>query len=111
MTCEQLSGRARLRKIKLPTMGPLDALWHLLNFFAPALGVGLLASLATKLLWRRELAGVPLKRLVAWSCTVGAAVTLGGLVLLGRDGRMGTYGAMVIGCALALWWAGFGRRR
>jgi hypothetical protein len=91
-------------------MGPLDALWHLLNLFGPALGVGFVASAATKLLWRRELAGVSLKRLVAWACTAGALVTVAGLVVFGRDGRMATYGAMVAGCALALWWAAFGRR-
>jgi hypothetical protein len=91
-------------------MGPLDALWHLLNLFAPALGVGLLASAATKLLWRRELASVSLARLVVWACSAGALVTVAGLVVFGRDGRMATYGAMIAGCALALWWAGFGRR-
>ena len=41
-------------------MGPLDAFWHLLNFFAPAVGVGLIAAALAKLLWRRELAGVAL---------------------------------------------------
>jgi hypothetical protein len=91
-------------------MGPLDALWHLLNLFAPALGVGLIASVATKLLWRRELAGVSLRRLVAWACAAGALITIVGLVIFGRDGRMATYGAMLAGCALALWWAAFGRR-
>ena len=91
-------------------MGPLDALWHLLNLFAPAVGVGLLASGATKLMWRRQLAGVSVWRLAAWSCAAGALVVVAGLVILGRDGRMATYGAMVFGCALALWWAAFGRR-
>jgi hypothetical protein len=33
-----------------------------------------------------------------------------GLVAFGRDGRMATYGGMVLACALALWWAGFVRR-
>lgn len=91
-------------------MSPLDALWHLLNLFAPALGVGVVASAATKLLWRRELAGVSLVHLVVWACAAGALVTLAGLAVFGRDGRMATYGAMVAGCALALWWAAFGRR-
>ena len=31
-------------------MGPLDATWHLLNFFAPALGTGLIAADLAKLL-------------------------------------------------------------
>jgi hypothetical protein len=91
-------------------MGPLDALWHLLNLFAPAVGVGLLAALVAKLVWRRELAGVAYKRLAAWACAGGIVALLGGLILLGRDGRMVTYGAMLVLCALALWWAGFVRR-
>ena len=36
-------------------MGPLDALWHLLNFFAPALGVGLITAVLARLVWWREL--------------------------------------------------------
>ena len=36
-------------------MGPIDALWHLLNFFIPAVGVGCLGAAAVKLLWRRGL--------------------------------------------------------
>lgn len=91
-------------------MGPLDALWHLLNFFAPALGVALATTLLAKLVWRRELAGASWRRLLAWSVGAGALVLIGGLVLLGRDGRMGTYGALVVATALALWWAGFVRR-
>ena len=92
-------------------MGPLDAVWHLLNFFAPALVVGALAAVATKLLWRKSLAGVALTRLLLWSCGAGMLVTIAGLVLLGRDGRVATYAAMVFGCAVGLWWGGFVRGR
>jgi hypothetical protein len=28
-------------------------------------------------------------------------------VVFGRDGRMATYAAMVLGAALGLWWVGF----
>jgi hypothetical protein len=38
-------------------------------------------------------------------------VSLAGLVISGRDGRMVTYAAMTLACALALWWAGFGPGR
>ena len=44
-------------------MGPLDAFWHLLNFFLPALWVAVLAAAAAKLLWRRALAAVSWRRL------------------------------------------------
>jgi threonine/homoserine efflux transporter RhtA len=92
-------------------MSFLDALNHLLNLFGPALGVGLLASALAKLLWRRRLAAVPWRRLALWACAAGALATLSGLVLLGRDGRMASYVALVGACAAALWWAGFVRRR
>ena len=89
-------------------MGPLDALWHLLDFFAPALAVGALGALLAKLCWRRELAAVPWRRLAGWGCA-GAALELAAmLVNSGPDGRKLNYGAMTLSCALALWWAGFG---
>jgi hypothetical protein len=91
-------------------MGPLNALWHLANFFAPALGVVVFTTLLAKLLWRRELAAVGWGRLLAWGCGAGALALLGGLVAFGRDGRMATYGALVAATALALWWVGFMRR-
>jgi hypothetical protein len=92
-------------------MDPIDAAWHLLNLFGAAIGVGALSAALAKLLWRRELAGVSLLRLFAWAGAAGAVVSLVGLVALGRDGRMATYGAMVLACAMALWWAGFGPGR
>lgn len=92
-------------------MGPIDALWHLLNFFAPAFGVGVLTALAAKLLWRRGLKGASLKRLTLWAVAASAITLLAGLIVFGRDGKMLTYGAMVLACALGVWWAGFGPRR
>jgi hypothetical protein len=91
-------------------MGPLDALWHALNFFAPAAGVALLAAAAAKLLWRRELAAIAWQRLALWGGLAGAAALVGGLVAFGRDGKMTTYAGLVAATALALWWAGFLRR-
>ena len=115
-------------------MGPLDALWHALNFVAPALGVAAIAAAAAKLLWRRDLAGVGWLRLASWGTLAGVACLIGGLVAFGRDGgeaqmipsaglqltvdegsvvrdgAMATYGALALAIALALWWAGFVRR-
>jgi hypothetical protein len=91
-------------------MGPLDALLHLANFFAPALGVALFTTLLAKLIWRRDLAAVGWARLLSWSLLAGALVLIGGLVLFGRDGKMATYLALAAACGLALWWVGFARR-
>jgi hypothetical protein len=92
-------------------MGPLDAFWHLTNLFLPALCLGAVAAGLAKLLWRRELRAVPYRRLAGPASAACAAVALAGLVLSGRDGKMATYGAMVVACALMLWWRGFGPRR
>jgi hypothetical protein len=92
-------------------MGPVDALWHVLNFVSPAIGLGALAASATKLLWRSELRAVSLRRLALAACTSVAAAQLGALVVLGRDGKIAAYAGMVVVCALALWWTGFAHRR
>lgn len=87
-------------------MSPLDALWHLTNFFGPAVGVGLIASLLCKLLWWKSLRSVAMGGLVGWSIAAGAVALVSGLVLFGRDGRMATYGLLMAATALALWWRG-----
>ncbi len=92
-------------------MGPIDAFWHMFNFFAPALGVGIIAAGGAKLLWRQELRQRSWRRLALWSSAAGALVLLVGLVAFGRDGRMLSYALMVVAAALALWWAAFAPSR
>lgn len=77
-------------------------LWHVLNFFMPAVGLALL--LATALAWSgRTLVGFGRCALALFG--VGAAVSLAGLLVQGRDGRMFTYAAMVLAVGtLAAWW-------
>ena len=91
-------------------MGLLDGLWHLFNFVAPALAVALLAASLAKLSWRRELAAVPWHRLALCAAGAGVLALLVGLMVFGRDGKMATYGALVLATGLALWWVGFARR-
>lgn len=92
-------------------MAPLEAINHLLDFFAPALGVAALAAALAKLLWRGELRTVSWRRLAAWGAAASAAALLAGLVIFGRDGHMASYAAMLVANAAALWWAGFGPAR
>jgi hypothetical protein len=91
-------------------MGPIDLLWHLLNLLAPSVSLALVAAALAKALWRHELAGVAWAGLARWAAMAATAALLGGLVLLGRDGRMATYAAMVLATAIALWWRGWWRR-
>jgi len=90
-----------------------DAFWHVTNFFAPALFLGACAAALTKAIWHRELGPVRGRRLWAWASGASALAAAVGLLIFGQDGRMATYAAMVVGCALGLWWAGFrgGRER
>ena len=88
-------------------MQAADAFWHLTNFFAPALFLGGAAAVATRWIWRRELAPVRVVRLWAWASGAAALMSVAGLVVFGRDGRMATYAAMVVASALALWWVAF----
>jgi len=69
-----------------------------------------MAAAGAKLLWRRELAGVGLVRLGAWAVGAMALTSLAGLVIFEHDGKMATYSAMVVACAVALWWVGFRHR-
>jgi len=92
-------------------MSAIDALWHLLGLFLPALATGALAAAAAKALWRAELRGSRWLPLALWSGGAGSVALLAGLVVFGRDGRMLSYAAMLLATALALWWAGFMRSR
>lgn len=92
-------------------MGPIDALIHLLNFLSPALVLGGIGAGLAKLVWRQELRPVRWWRLASWASGASAVVSVMGLIVWGRDGRMATYAAMVLACAAALWWGAFGPSR
>lgn len=84
-------------------MSPLAIVNHLLNFAAPALALAVLLVLCGHAFLRNLakphgwIAPIAINFVVA--CTV-----LGlGLVLLGRDGRMLTYAALVLACASSQW--------
>ena len=96
---------------KLRSLSPIDAFWHLLGLFLPAWLTAAMAAAAAKQLWRNELRSVRWARLTLWAGASGSLVLLGGLALLGRDGRMLSYALMVLAAALALGWAGFLRPR
>lgn len=91
-------------------MGAIDLFWHLANLFAVSLLFGLVAASGAKLLWRRALASVAWLRLALACGGAAMVVTVAGLAVFGRDGRMATYALMVPAGALALAWAGFRRR-
>lgn len=82
------------------TLNPLDAFWHLSNFFLPAWAVAALMAAGAKLLWRRELKALAWRRLAVWGGWGGSAGLILALLLLGRDGKMLGYGLMLLGISL-----------
>jgi hypothetical protein len=87
-------------------MDSADFLNHLLNLFAPALGMALLVPTLARVFWRRALAGTAWSTQVAWLLAANALVMVLGLLVLGRDGAMWTYVALVLVSALGVWWTG-----
>ena len=92
-------------------MKPVDALWHVLNLLAPAVGLGMISTVIAKLVWYRSLKGVAWTSLCLWSCGAAALALLAGLIAFDSDGRIATYAAMVGANALGLLWAGWGPGR
>ena len=90
-------------------MGPIDFFWHLVNFFATSLLFGLVVAGGAKLAWRQVLHAVRWHVLAARVGGAAALVTVTGLVVFGRDGRMSTYGLMVLAGAAALAWTAWRR--
>ena len=87
-------------------MSLLDALIHMVNFFLPALGMALLLPALARLVWWRALKPAGFARQVTWVAAVNALVLMAGLIVLGRDGAMATYAALVLASSLTVWWTG-----
>ncbi len=88
-------------------MGFLDAIFHLMNFILPALAMALLVPSLARMLWFKKLAKVSWALMARRVALSGLAVLTAGLLILGRDGAMLTYAALVLSSALAVWWTGF----
>jgi len=88
-------------------MGPIDALIHLLNFFLPAVGMALIVPTLVRLVWFKALRGVSWGLMARRVALANAGILVLGLVLVGRDGAMRTYAALVIASAVVVWWTAF----
>ncbi|MBI5279426.1 MAG: hypothetical protein HY854_23540 [Burkholderiales bacterium] len=88
-------------------MGPLDVLFHLLSFAAPALALAVGVAASARLVGLDRSRGswwLP----VAVNFAAGLAVLVAGLWWFGRDGKMATYAALVAVVATTQWLAGRG---
>jgi hypothetical protein len=86
-------------------MGPFEQFIHFSNFVAPAWWVALFCVLIARWPARRWLPlarwGVLKQTLV--SGVLGTLVLLGGLFVLGVDGKMATYSALVLTVGIVQW--------
>lgn len=85
-------------------MGLLDLLIHLLNFLAPALCVAGLVTFSARFFRKGMSTASGGRRHLTVNFAICAAVSLAGLLLWGRDGRMATYVALVLAAATSQWW-------
>lgn len=85
-------------------MGIVEALLHGLNFVWPAIGTAIIAATAVKGLWRRELRRVGWGWLAAGAASAGVMASVTGLLAFAEDGRMATYGLLVLAETAALGW-------
>jgi hypothetical protein len=85
-------------------MGLWSLLIHLANFVLPAVAVGgVLAVLSPIYAKNRPLARMLLAQ-AAINSIAGILVLLAGMVVFGNDGKMATYGALVLATGTAQWW-------
>jgi hypothetical protein len=102
----QAGRNAAAHSLRFSRQAFVDALalfWHLANFVAPALGVGMLSAALCKAFWRKSLARTPWTTLAWQSSLAGLVVLVAGLVVTQHDGKMVTYAALVVACALVPW--------
>jgi hypothetical protein len=85
-------------------MTVLALIGHLLNWIAPAAGVGVLLWGGLRL-WPSARSGRwAARRELLLLIGVGAAVLLAGLIIWGRDAKMLTYAALVLAQGSLVWW-------
>lgn len=87
-------------------MGPLDQLYHLANFLAPALAVGLLLALAGPFVSKKSPEALGFLAQTAINCIAGAVALGLGLWFFGRDGKMASYCALLVFAASSQWAGG-----
>jgi hypothetical protein len=91
--------------IKLRTdMNGVGLFWHVAGFIAPALFVSAGLTLAARLIYRKAAPARALRWQFAINFVVGCAVLAAGLALTGHDGRVVTYAALALACAVSQAW-------
>jgi hypothetical protein len=84
-------------------MGPFDLLLHCMSFLAPAAFLALLLPLAARATLRATAGRSSWMLQTGLVFLAGAGVLGAGLWWWGADGRMATYGALVVVAAATQW--------
>lgn len=85
-------------------MSFFDLLNHIFNFVLPAITMGVMVPLFSRLIWRKTPVKRPLKSQMLVTSLACLAVLFAGLVIFSTDGKMVTYVAMVTVAAVFQWW-------
>ena len=91
-------------------MGPLDQIYHLANFLAPALAVALVVALAGHFFIENSTVAPGFIAQTAINFVAGGFALGLGLWLFGRDGKMASYAALLVVAATSQWVGGRGWR-
>ena len=84
-------------------MPPINSLWHLLNFCAPAAALALLLVLSRWVFARKAPALLPWYGQLALHFLVGCVALFVALVWQGRDGSLAGYALLVLALATSQW--------
>ena len=84
-------------------MSALDFLIHLSSFVAPAVFLALVLAAGARLVGRQRAHVRPWYHMASVNALLGILVLALGVVLLGQDGRMGTYGVLVLAMGSCQW--------
>lgn len=84
-------------------MSALDFLIHLSSFVAPAVFLALVLAAGARLVGRQGAHVLPWYHMASVNALLGILVLALGVVLLGQDGRMGTYAVLVLAMGTCQW--------
>jgi hypothetical protein len=85
-------------------MSFFDLANHLFNFVLPAIAMGVMMPLFSRLILRKTPVKRSLRSQILITSLAGMAVLLAGLVIFRTDGKMLTYAALVLVAAVCQWW-------
>jgi hypothetical protein len=104
------TGCGGVEKSRVLLMHLMDVVWHLSDFSALPLLLGMISAAVAKWWWRADLLGVSWCRLSSRAVAASWLACAAALVVMGSDGHMVSYAAMVCACAASIGWCARSRR-